>query len=94
MALKKYDTNIKAKLPDDESIASGVSCSERLCAECDVKHTAKDEPYDREELREWQRVHNNRTVACPGEMMIVVPKQKSNNLFRAVCAECGWRGWV
>lgn len=34
---------------------------------------------------------------CPGEMMIQVPEvwhPQLKELRRAVCSDCGWKGWV
>ena len=34
---------------------------------------------------------------CEGEMMFLVPYKvhpEYNKLKRAICGECGWRGWI
>lgn len=36
-------------------------------------------------------------LKCPGEMMHVEPRvnhPELKGLQRAICGECGWRGWV
>ncbi len=90
MALKAYASGQKKVEEMYTFTPSGYACSdhvERVDEKTGKKKKIKDDA--------------GNYLPCPGEMMIQHPIKEGwlnadtkNDLVRAVCAECGWRGWV